>query len=109
MAEQTIQFPEAVIISVERLIRFCYLAQIMHEQGRQYNPRQSGLPHDLTRWGTLLFLTGSLRIGDSKAILGHVIAVPSEAHPLKTPCAYLIVTCRQRLLAAAARSKAWHG
>jgi hypothetical protein len=47
---------DAVIISVERLMRFCYLARLLHEQT---NPQHSGLPPDLTRWGTLLFLTGS--------------------------------------------------
>jgi hypothetical protein len=47
---------EAVVISVERLMRFCYLARILQEQA---DPRPSGLPLDLTRWGALLFLTGS--------------------------------------------------
>jgi hypothetical protein len=47
---------EAVVISVERLMRFCYLARILQAQA---DPRPSGLPLDLTRWGTLLFLTGS--------------------------------------------------
>jgi hypothetical protein len=40
---------EEVMITVERLMRFCYLATILHEQE---DPRPSGLPIDLTRWRT---------------------------------------------------------
>ena len=47
MTKESTPFAEAVVISVERLMRFCYLAQIMREQE---DPRQSGLPLDLTRW-----------------------------------------------------------
>jgi hypothetical protein len=54
--ETSIRLSEAVTISVERMIRFCYFVQIMLEQP---DPQRSGLPCDLTRWGTLLFLTGS--------------------------------------------------
>ena len=56
MTKDRTPFDEAVVISIERLMRFCYLAQILLEQE---DPRQSGLPLELTRWGTLLFLTGS--------------------------------------------------
>jgi hypothetical protein len=49
------------------------------------------------------------RIGDSKAILGHVIAVPSDAQPLNTPCALASVPRMPPRRATATHSKAWHG
>jgi len=56
MDEETILLPESVTISVERLIRFCHLAQMTMEQK---DPEMSRLPTHLTRFGTLITLTCS--------------------------------------------------
>lgn len=56
MDETSLQLPEAVTISVEHLIRFCYLVQMTMEQP---DPQHSPLPTHLTRFGTLLLDTCS--------------------------------------------------
>lgn len=56
MDEEPIQLPESVAISVERMIRFCHLAQMTIEQK---DPASSRLPIHLTRFGTLMTLTCS--------------------------------------------------
>src|SRR5262245_48209586 len=56
MDEEIVQLPESVTISVERMIRFCHLAQMTMEQK---DPWVGRLPTHLTRFGTLLTLTCS--------------------------------------------------
>ena len=56
MDEKILQLPEAVTISIERMMRFCYLAQMTMEQP---DPQQGLLPTHLTRFGTLLLDTCS--------------------------------------------------
>ncbi len=56
MDERTIHVGEEVTISVERMIRFCYLAEMESE----YVPYQTSvLEVHLTRFGTMVFETAS--------------------------------------------------
>jgi hypothetical protein len=62
MEEETTPLPEAVTISVERLIRFCYFAHMTLELAQERDTREEDagpLPLHLTRCGTLMTVTCS--------------------------------------------------
>ena len=64
MEEAPLQLSEAVTISVERMIRFCYLAQMTLELGERRSENDGAasfpsLPEHLTRFGMLLTMTCS--------------------------------------------------
>jgi len=56
MGEANIKLPEAVVISVERMIQFCYISKMLFE----YAPyERTLLPVHLTRFGTIFFQNAS--------------------------------------------------
>ena len=58
MGDQESRLPDAVTISVERMIRFCHLADLTHSLSSS-EPEPDWPPLHLTPFGTMMTLTGS--------------------------------------------------
>ena len=58
MNESNSQASDAVTISVERMIWFCYLVKMEYEYVR-IPRRVTVIPENLTRWGMMIFMTAS--------------------------------------------------